>query len=399
MSLVDNRSTRPDRNMRITFWGVQGSCPIFPTRAEVDEYAGRIAAFVIERTLADLVNLADQGRLNPAALKTMQTPDAVAEYQRRMGLPVLPVYGGETTCIEVNAADGNTFVFDMGTGFREFSKSLLARTSAASSRTVHVFGSHEHLDHRIGLPFAGFCFDHKQPFQVQVYGTPQYLKALDDRYGIYSHRTSEGTYVDDPIDYRMFSAVFTGSEIRQPSSLIATDGAQFGGSVFESGKPISIGATTITPFDVYHGATRCLAYKVQCGGSAFVFCTDHELRHGADPSDPRQIKSIEAERRLIEQCRDVDLAYFDGQYLLDEYEGVKGIGSGPGICRRDWGHSCIEDAVARTRDLGIKQTFIGHHDPERPRGDRAAIDNWLAETCRGQPFRIELAKVGAAVDL
>ena len=31
------------RNMRITFWGVQGSCPIFPTGIEIEEFAKRVA--------------------------------------------------------------------------------------------------------------------------------------------------------------------------------------------------------------------------------------------------------------------------------------------------------------------------------------------------------------------
>ena len=59
-------------------------------------------------------------------------------------------------------------------------------------------------------------------------------------------------------------------------------------------EPIEIGATRITAFDVYH-SSPCLGYKIEHGGKKFVFCTDHELRHGPDPDDPKQKASEEAE--------------------------------------------------------------------------------------------------------
>src|SRR4051794_27865741 len=51
----------PIRNMRVTFWGVQGSCPIFPTGREVNEYARRIATYTIERAVTDLAEKAARG--------------------------------------------------------------------------------------------------------------------------------------------------------------------------------------------------------------------------------------------------------------------------------------------------------------------------------------------------
>ena len=294
--------------------------------------------------------------------------------------------------------DGDTLLFDMGTGMRDFSKQISGQWQNRGNRTIHVFASHEHLDHRSGLPFSSFCFDRKNPFTVHVYGTRQLLTALDDRYGIYSHKLTSVMHVDDPLDYRMIAAKFTGTEILTPTT-VGPPLPNLTAMPRRVGEPISIANTTITPFEVYHGSTQCLAYKVRHGNSTFVFCTDHELRHGDDMGDERQVRSLAAERRVIEQCQDADVAYFDGQYFLAEYLGQEGIGTGPSIGRMDWGHSCIEDVVARVAECRIKRAFIGHHDPERLWGDRVELDRHLQEISAAKPYQIELAKSGDSVEL
>jgi ribonuclease BN (tRNA processing enzyme) len=281
---------------------------------------------------------------------------------------------------------------------RDFSKSALADWGGRRDRTLHIFASHEHLDHRNGFPFSSVFFVKNNPFIAHIYGTRKFLTTLDERYGMYSHRMTDIMHVDDPIDYRVLSATFTGSEIRTTPST-GESRAPFDGKVRHVGEPIAIGATTVTPFEVYHGLTQCLGFKVRHKTSTFVFCTDHELRHGTDPNDERQKKSEAAERRVLEQCQDADVVYFDGQYLLSEYRGEQGIGTGPAMSRMDWGHSCIEDIVERARRSRIKRTFIGHHDPERLWGKRVELDQHLHELCKNEPFEIQLARAGATVSI
>jgi hypothetical protein len=160
-------------------------------------------------------------------------------------------------------------------------------------------------------------------------------------------------------------------------------------SIRDINEPVKIGQTTITPFNVYHGLTRVLAYKIQRGGKTFVFCTDHELRHGTDPENERQRESMAAEERLKVHCMDADLGYFDGQYRYSEYHGQKGIGTAPPVPKIDWGHGCMEDVVRRAMQCRIMSTYIGHHDPDRE----------LAESCKGTGCHIELAKPDTVVDL
>jgi len=131
----------------------------------------------------------------------------------------------------------------------------------------------------------------------------------------------------------------------------------------------------------------------------FVYCTDHELRRGDDPKAPLQLASLEAEQRLVEQSMNADLLYRDGQFLKIEYDGHQGIGSPFGVSRLDWGHSCIEDVMEMAEHCKIKQTHIGHHDPNRTWAERNWIDETLARRSKQSGLEFVLAKAETVIDL
>jgi phosphoribosyl 1,2-cyclic phosphodiesterase len=399
----------PVENLRVRFWGVQGSCPVHPPLYVIREYTRQVALHTLEQALKDITDRAKKANGGAAGpirvgiedlLGGAPTAEAIAEYQRKLGLPDLPVYGGETTCIEVETADGEVLVFDGGSGIRHFALSILKRWKDRENRTLHFFGSHEHLDHRSGLPFSRFVFIRNNPFTINVYGSYRFLQALDERFGIFCRKIGETTHLDDPLDYTMMAATFNGTELRNTE-----DPGGYMRDVTTSWKvrdikdPVRIGNTTITPFNVYHGLTRVLAYKIERNGKSFVFCTDHELRHGDDPTHERQRESMAAEERLQHHCKNADVGYFDGQYRIAEYLGQKGIGTAPPVPKMDWGHGCIEDVVRRALQCKIKHTFIGHHDPDREWGEQLTIDRELNEQSAGTGCYIELAKPDTAIDL
>ena len=126
------------------------------------------------RALNDIADRLERGQCTPEMLRAMAMPQAAAEYQKKFGLPVLPVYGGDTTCVEVTTSEGNVILFDMGTGLRDFSRNATSPQQSQRTHVLHVFSkaSHEHLDHRNGLPFASFCFQKKDLYTVHLLRNP-----------------------------------------------------------------------------------------------------------------------------------------------------------------------------------------------------------------------------------
>jgi ribonuclease BN (tRNA processing enzyme) len=325
-------------------------------------------------------------------------------------IPVsLPNHSGDTTCVEVETSEGNIFIFDAGSGIRRLSLSIVDRWQSRpqKDRNLHIFGSHEHLDHRIGLTFSRFCYVEDNPFTLHLYGSFQFLHALDQHYGIFSRQISDLTYLDDPVDYTMMSANFTATELatggsgtpaRHPSRRASDQLKRFWPTRDLS--PIRIGRTTIEPFEVYHVIPCCLGYKIDHDGKTFIFATDHELRRGpAGAKNERQSRSDAAEATLRRLSQNADLAYVDGQYFLDEYLGKKGIGSFPPMPRLDWGHSCIEDVITRAQHCNVKRTLIGHHDPDRDWDQRQRINEELSQLSAGKPNQIQLADADLIVEL
>lgn len=392
----------PVQNLRIRFWGVQGSCPVHPPLHVVKDFTRQVAVDTLERALKDMTVRAKSGEC--ACVEDLlggpMTKERIEAYQQHLGLPDMPIYGGETTCIEVETADDQVILIDGGSGIRHFALSILKRWKDRPNRTLHFFGSHEHLDHRSGLPFSRFVFVRNNPFTVHVYGSYRFMQALDERFGIFCRQIRDTTHLDDPLDYTMMAATFKGTEIRNYQDEGGfVKGAQTAWDIRDIRDPVQIGKTTITPFNVYHGLTRVLAYKIERDEKFFIFSTDHELRHGDDPDDDRQRQSMAAEERLTQYCMNADVGYFDGQYRLIEYLGQKGIGTAPPVRKIDWGHGCVEDVVRRAIACRIKRTFIGHHDPDREWGEQFAMDRELHEASRGTGCHIELAKPDTVVDL
>src|SRR5689334_4431782 len=96
-AIDDPSAGEPIRNLRVRFWGVQGSCPMFPEPREVDEYRWMVARDALKRMIFNLRDTA-KGGVVPVRelLDRLNSDDAIAAYQRELGEPFLPVYGGET---------------------------------------------------------------------------------------------------------------------------------------------------------------------------------------------------------------------------------------------------------------------------------------------------------------
>ncbi len=382
--------------MRVTFWGTRGSYPSFPAPSEVHAYAERVSAATFDYVRERLESEVGLDELREFFKRPPE------EIEHELTGAHRPIFGGETTCVEVETSEGNVIILDCGSGIRKCAAGIVQRRDATELDEISLFGSHAHLDHRSGLSFAGICFA-DPPFNIQVFGCSGFLKALDSRYAIFSQKASESTYCDDPIDHAAMSAAFRGFELRViPGEGEVEESAPW--EVRDISAPVMIGSTSVKPFKSYHGRTECLGYRVEHGDKSFVFSTDHEKLSpemiGLPNVGSEEVEeSMRVDQELVEICQGADLAYFDGQYLREEYYGRKSLGAGLAVSRAGWGHGCIEDILERVAQAEIKHALVGHHDPERSWAGLVEISEQLEEFSAGKGLRIELARDGQTVCL
>lgn len=389
-------------NLRIHFYGVQGSASIFPAKAEREEARLQADLKLLEQIFAKIEATENEdgklacsveellgGELNRATLM---------EYRSSFDIEEQRVYGGWTTCFRIETSDGYDIVIDCGSGFRICADDIMRKWGDQAERHLYILGSHAHYDHTEGFDQASVCFDPRN--HIHIMANFQYLKALDSNLGIFSHLIDMNLKgIQTPLSYELMPANFDSTEIRDlDASPAPVDGDPMVGRYHDIKEPIKIGKTTIKPFKVFH-PDPCLGFRIEHNGKVFVFCTDHELRHGDDPNDPLQIASLEAEETLCSHSLNADVLYRDGQFLKAEYDGELGIGTPLGVSRMDWGHSCIEDVMDMAEKCNIGQTYIGHHDPNRTWADRNWIDEILERRSEQSGLKFEMAKAETVIDL
>ena len=138
----------------------------------------------------------------------------------------------------------------------------------------------------------------------------------------------------------------------------------------------------------------------RAGGKTFVFCTDHELRHGPDPSTSGSMRKHGGRGALRERTAWTPTsATSTASTASPNTSGQKGIGTAPPVPKIDWGHGCIEDVVRRV-DAVPDQAHL--HRPPRPRSrvGRAAHHRPRVERAiPGDGCYVELAKPDTVIDL
>lgn len=389
-------------NMRIHFYGVQGSGSVFPAKSERDNHRLYSDLQLLQRVFSNLDEYQKEDGTIEFSLKDLLGGPAnrknLINYRESLELEEQRVYGGWTTCFRIETSDGHDIVLDCGSGFRICAEDIVRKWGEKEQRHLTIFGSHAHFDHTEGFDQAAVCFDPRN--HIHVIANHQYLKALDHNLGIFSHQMDMDLKgIQTPLNYELMPASFESTEIRNLKDHPMPDVNDPAIHQYHNiDEPIIIGETTIQPFEVFH-PDPCLGFRVEHKGKVFVYCTDHELRHGDSEEHPLQIASREAEQRLVDHSMNADVLYRDGQFLQIEYEGDKGVGAPLGVSRKDWGHSCIEDVMSMAEACNIKQTYIGHHDPNRTWLERNWIDETLNRRSEQSGLKIEMAKAETVLNL
>ena len=233
--------------------------------------------------------------------------------------------GGNTTCLEVEH-EGERLILDGGTGLQALGNAIGSPTDAT------LLFTHVHWDHIQGVPFFAPAFHPGS--HLRFVGVPGLREALD-------------------------------AQMRPPQFPVTLDTFKAKLDFVETvpGNTLHVGPFAIDAAEMTH-PNGVLCWRVTAGGRSLVFATDVE--HGAS-LDPRLLRFAEG----------ADLLVHDAQYTEREYAGDDGP------CRRGWGHSTWEQAVAAARSAGVGRLGLFHHDPTRTDNQVSVIESIAGDRYTG----------------
>lgn len=279
--------------MKVRFWGTRGSLPVAATAVTI---RGKVVAAV----------LAASGRQFAGEAEAAAFVDTELDFAVRGG------FGGATSCVEIEAGDGNFIVCDMGSGLREFGLDAMRRVGAGHPRRYHFFLSHLHWDHIMGFPFFVPAFD---PDAVIV---------------IHSGHADAETALRRQMEEISFPVAFDWLRARIEFVVLPTGTAH------------RIGGVSVTLMEQHHSHLS-YGYRFDAGGRSVVYSTDSEHRSDA----------MDTEARFEAFFAGADMVVCDTMYSLGDSVSLK----------QDWGHSSSLVAIDLCRLAAAKCLALFHHEP------------------------------------
>jgi len=276
--------------MRIKIWGARGSLP---------------SPLPPNQTKKKVIELISE--LEKSGSKTSKEILGALE-----ALPVTLVggFGGNTPCFEVSHGKSEVII-DGGSGIRLKGYELLQGPCGKGKGEVHIYFTHFHWDHLIGLPFFTPLF---------IPGNNIHFYAVQDDLESVIKTIFRKPYF--PVELENLAAKIHYHRL-------------------EPRKPTKIGEIQMIPYQLDH-PDPCWGYKIHDGSKNVAYCVDTECKRiSAQELGPD-----------LPLYQDIDVMIFDAQYTLME-----------SIEKIDWGHAAASMGLDLAMREGVKKVLFMHHDP------------------------------------
>ncbi len=267
--------------------------------------------------------------------------------------------GGNTSCLLLQIA-GRAVILDAGTGIIGAGRRLARRMPPPASppAPIHVFLSHLHSDHIMGLPFFAPMFDPRAEI-VLHYPSPAGGRARAALEALFLPPYS-------PITLRGIKARLRFAPLAAGRGAVSAGG----------------GIEVAFRRHASHPRQGVLIYRVAAAGRRLAYATDVESPDGFDPG-------------TLAFLAGADLLVHDSQYLEADYRGGRAARSWNAGPRRGFGHSTMAMAARNAAAAGAKRLYLFHYDP---RYSDADLERMRARARREFPHTY-LAREGESIKL
>ena len=238
------------------------------------------------------------------------TAKQIEKYLESVPRHRLAGYGGNTPCFS-GSSEKTHFIIDAGTGIRALGYELLQGPCGKGTGEVHLFFTHFHWDHVIGLPFF----------------TPLFIP------GNKIH-----IYAVQPDLPEVFRTVFRKPYFPVPLEQLPS---KIEYHRLPPREPFKLGDVTLTPYQLDH-PDPCWGYRIEHAGRSIAYCVDTE---GSSASREK----LGADLPLYQG---IELMIFDAQYTLAET-----------LEKINWGHAAASIGLDIAFRENIPRVIFMHHDP------------------------------------